>query len=74
MAGGYVDRTVRENENSEDRAMPAEFPDTDEIIDFENDSLIVASYNKYKNLVKEDRIKTFFVMAPAIRFGFHSKE
>ena len=74
LAGGYVDRTVRENEKVEDREMPAEFPETDEIIDFENDSLIVSSYNKYKNHVKDDRIKSFFVMAPAIGFGFHSKE
>ncbi len=74
LAGGYVDRTVRENEKAEDREMPAEFPETDEIIDFENDSLIVSSYNKYKNHVKDDRIKSFFVMAPAIGFGFHSKE
>lgn len=74
LAGGYVDRTVRENEKAEDREMPAEFPETDEIIDFENDSLIVSSYNKYKNHVKDDRIKAFFVMAPAIGFGFHSKE
>ncbi|MBS9460974.1 hypothetical protein KIM67_01030 [Flagellimonas sp. 389] len=72
LAGGYVDRTVREDENSEEREMPAEFPKTDEIIDFENDSLIVSSYNKYRNLVKDDRIKAFFVMAPAIGFGFHS--
>ncbi|MEE9364243.1 MAG: hypothetical protein V3U92_16710 [Cellulophaga sp.] len=74
LAGGYVDRTIRENENTEDREMPAEFPKTDEIIDFENDSLIVSSYKKYKSLVKDDRIKAFFVMAPAIGFGFHSKE
>lgn len=74
LAGGYVDRTVRENENAKDREMPAEFPATDEIIDFENDSLIVSSYNKYKNQVKDDRIKAFFVMTPAIGFGFHSKE
>ncbi len=73
LAGGYVDRVIRENEKAEDRKMPAEFPETDEIIDFENDSLIVLSYNKYKNYVKEDRIKAFFVMAPAIGFGFHSK-
>ncbi len=37
LAGGYVDRTIRENEKAEDRKMPAEFPKTDEIIDFEND-------------------------------------
>ncbi|WP_299247026.1 hypothetical protein [uncultured Aquimarina sp.] len=72
LAGGYVDRTVREKE--EDRKMPAEFPKTDEIIDFENDSLIVSSYHLYKNQVKDNRIKAFFVMAPAIGFGFHSKE
>jgi len=74
LAGGYVDRTIRENETAEDRAMPTEFPETDEMIDFENDSLIVLSYNKYKDHVKDTRIKAFFVMAPAIGFGFHSEE
>lgn len=74
LAGGYVDRAIRENEDAKDREMPAEFPETNEIIDFENDSLIVSSYNKYKNRVKDDRLKAFFVMAPAIGFGFHSKE
>ncbi|GLB53772.1 hypothetical protein NBRC110019_28130 [Neptunitalea chrysea] len=74
LAGGYVDRSIKENQKMEDREMPAEFPETDEIIDFENDSLIVSSYNTYKDNVKDDRIKAFFVMAPAIGFGFHSKE
>ena len=74
LAGGYVDRSVRENENPKDRELPAEFPETKEIIDFEKDSLIVASYNRYKNHVKDERIKAFFVMAPAIGFGFHYKE
>lgn len=74
LAGGYVDRTIRKNEDAKDREMPSEFPETNEIIDFENDSLIVSSYNKYKNQVKDDRLKAFFVMAPAIGFGFHSKE
>ncbi|CAM1341919.1 alpha/beta hydrolase family protein [Tenacibaculum amylolyticum] len=74
LAGGYVDRTIRENESPEHREMPPEFPKTDEVIDFENDSLIVSSYLKYKDLVKDDRMKAFFVMAPAIGFGFHSKE
>ena len=45
-----------------------------EEIDFENDSLIVASYNRYKDKVKEERMKAFFVMAPAIGFGFHSDQ
>lgn len=74
LAGGYVDRSVRENQSEEDRKMPPEFPETDEIIDFEKDSLIVSSYNIYKNKVKDNRIKAFFVMAPAIGFGFHSKK
>ncbi|MCF2874084.1 MULTISPECIES: alpha/beta hydrolase family protein [unclassified Tenacibaculum] len=74
LAGGYVDRTVRENDKEEDRKMPPEFPKTDEIIDFEKDSLIVSSYNKYKDVVKDKRIKSFFVMAPAIGFGFHTKK
>ncbi|MDO6516789.1 alpha/beta hydrolase family protein [Zobellia uliginosa] len=73
LAGGYVDRSIGENDNMEDRKMPAEFPHTDEIIDFENDSLIVSSYKRYKDRLKDDRIKAFFVMAPAIGFGFHSK-
>ncbi|MEO9894385.1 hypothetical protein [Aurantibacter sp.] len=73
LAGGYVDRSMPKNGNDESRVLPAEFPDTDEVIDFENDSLIVASYHQYKDLVKDERIKSFFVMAPAIGFGFHSK-
>ncbi len=72
LAGDHVDRTVHENEHGTERAMPAEFPETDEVIDFEKDSLIVSSYRKYKDLVKDDRITSFFVMAPAIGFGFHT--
>lgn len=72
LAGGYVDRNVDENE--EDREMPPEFPKTDEVIDFDTDSLIVSSYLKYKDHVKDNRIKSFFVMAPAIGFGFNSEE
>lgn len=74
LAGGYVDRQVKSDENDAEREMPAEFPKTDEIIDFDTDSLIVSSYHTYKDHVKDDRIKAFFVMAPAIGFGFHSKE
>lgn len=74
LAGGYVDRAIRDDEKPEEREMPSEFPEMDEVIDFENDSNIVSSYNKYKAHVKDDRIKAFFVMAPAIGFGFHSKE
>ncbi|WP_109299862.1 dienelactone hydrolase [Aquimarina sp. AU474] len=73
LAGGYVDRNHHEG-NNDDRAMPPEFPKTDEIIDFDTDSLIVSSYNMYKDQVKDDRIKAFFVMAPAIGFGFHSEK
>ncbi len=75
LAGGYVDRnadTVNAAENTP--ALPPEFPETDEVIDFENDSLIVASYKTYKDQVKDERIKAFFVMAPAIGFGFYSPE
>ncbi|WP_422860221.1 alpha/beta hydrolase family protein [Flagellimonas sp. S174] len=72
LAGGYVDRTLGEHQKSEDRQMPPEFPETDEIIDFEKDSLIISSYKTYKDKVKDARIKAFFVMAPAIGFGFHS--
>jgi len=54
--------------------LPSEFPKADEIIDFENDSAIVSSYKKYKDQVKDDRIKAFFTMAPAIGFGFHNSE
>ena len=73
LAGGYVDRADRNNEKSEDdRELPPEFPKTEEVIDFDTDSLIVSSYNKYKDQVKDDRIKAFFVMAPAIGFGFYS--
>ncbi len=71
LAGGLVDRTFREGITPE---LPPEFPQTDEVIDFETDSLIVASYEKYKDKVKDDRMSAFFVMAPAVGFGFHSKE
>jgi predicted dienelactone hydrolase len=76
LAGGYVDRKRRESDkiNNEQRVLPPEFPETDEIIDFENDSLIVSSYLKYKDKVKESRIKAFFVMSPGIGFGFHSQK
>lgn len=73
LAGGYVDRNMSKV-SEEDRKLPAEFPKTDEIIDFANDSLIVSSFNKYNKQVKDDRIKAFFVMAPAIGFGFHTKK
>ncbi|KAA1243264.1 dienelactone hydrolase [Aquimarina sp. RZ0] len=76
LAGGYVDRNYKGTENKEEntRELPPEFPETKETIDFDTDSLIVSSYNKYKNQVKDDRIKAFFVMAPAIGFGFYSKK
>ena len=75
LAGGLVDRTYHESdEEDKKRALPPEFPQTDEVINFDTDSLIVASYEKYKDKLKDDRIKAFFVMAPAIGFGFHSKE
>lgn len=75
LAGGLVDRTYPQGDKeNEKRELPPEFPRSDEVIDFENDSLIVASYEKYKNKVKDERIKAFFVMAPAIGFGFHSKQ
>ena len=75
LAGGLVNRAYHDGDNeNKKRKLPPEFPKTDEVIDFENDSLIVASYEKYKNKLKDNRIKAFFVMAPAIGFGFHSKE
>ncbi|MEW7291031.1 alpha/beta hydrolase family protein [Aquimarina sp. 2304DJ70-9] len=73
LAGGYVDRN-NNDQTDRDREMPPEFPKTDEHIDFDTDSLIVASYNTYKDQVKDKRIKAFFVMAPAIGFGFHSEK
>ncbi len=72
LAGGYVDRD--HNTTSDNREMPPEFPQTEEVINFDTDSLIVSSYNTYKDQVKDNRIKAFFVMAPAIGFGFHSKK
>ncbi|WP_103070022.1 alpha/beta hydrolase family protein [Aquimarina sediminis] len=75
LAGGYVDRTYRgDSKINDNREMPPEFPSTDEVIDFDNDSLIISSYHKYKDVVKDQRIKAFFVMSPAIGFGFYSKE
>ncbi|OJJ15509.1 hypothetical protein BKI52_37110 [marine bacterium AO1-C] len=70
LAGGYVDRAHHTGEKG--REMPPEFPKTDEKIDFDTDTHIVNSYKKYKDKVKDERIKAFFVMAPAIGFGFHS--
>lgn len=67
LAGGYVDRSVIGK-------LPPELPETDEVIDYANDSLIVASYKKFGDQVKDDRIKAFFVMAPAIGWGFHSEK
>ena len=69
LAGGYVDR----DHNQKQRELPPEFPQGEETIDFAKDSLIVNSYKTYAKQVKDDRIKAFFVMAPAIGFGFHSK-
>jgi len=71
LAGGYVDRAHHSGE--EGREMPPEFPKTNEKIDFDTDPQIVNSYKKYKDKVKDERIKAFFVMAPAIGFGFHTK-
>ena len=73
LAGGLVDRTYHEGDKeNKKRELPPEFPQTDEVIDFEHDSLILSSYQKYANEVKDERISAFFVMAPAIGFGFHS--
>lgn len=75
LAGGLVDRTYHPNDKEEKkRELPPEFPQTEEIIDFDQDSLILASYQQYKNQVKDERFKAFFVMAPAIGFGFHKPE
>ncbi len=68
LAGGYVDRLAGLGAE-----LPPEFPHTTELINFESDSLILASYHHYKDKVKDDRFSAFFVMAPAIGFGFHSK-
>ncbi|MCP5062175.1 MAG: dienelactone hydrolase [Ignavibacteriae bacterium] len=68
LAGGYVDRQA-----GQDVALPPEFPKTDEVIDFQTDSIILSSFNRYKNKVKDDRLNAFFIMAPAIGFGFYSK-
>jgi len=71
LAGGYVDRNATKIMDAE---LPPEFPKGEEVIDFDTDSLIVASYTKYKDQVKDERIKAFFVMAPAIGFGFQSEK
>lgn len=69
LAGGYVDR----DHNQKQGELPPEFPKGEETIDFATDSLIVNSYKTYAKQVKDGRLKAFFVMAPAIGFGFHSK-
>lgn len=71
LAGGYVNR---EREVTLESNMPPEYPETEETIDLINDSQIVSSYNQYKDHVKDARIKAFFVIAPAIGPGFHTKE
>ncbi|MCP4218837.1 MAG: dienelactone hydrolase, partial [bacterium] len=78
LAGGYINRDLifELEENSKGDAstkLPPEFPSTGEEIDFRNDKQIVSSYVKYKDQVKDGRIKAFFVMAPAIGLGFNSK-
>lgn len=73
LAGGYVDRDMSKVPD-EAKKLPEEFPKTDEVIDFQNDSLIVESFKTYNKQVKDKRIKAFFVMAPGIGFGFHTKE
>ncbi len=75
LAGGYVDRDRDKDVKTDPgRALPPEFPETEEVIDFDRDSLVVSSYNTYKDHVKDHRIKAFFVMAPAIGFGFKSEK
>ncbi len=71
LAGGYVNRNLTKTMDIE---LPPEFPKGEEIIDFYTDSLIIASYNKYKDQVKDERMKAFFIMAPAIGFGFQSEK
>jgi len=68
LAGGYVDRAANGNKGG----LPPEFPESDEVIDFATDSRIVKSFKTYGKQVKDERINAFFVMAPAIGFGFHS--
>lgn len=69
LAGGYVDRS-----KAAGQPLPAEYPKTDEVIDFATDKEIVESYLKHKDNVKDPRIKAFFTIAPAIGFGFYDKE
>lgn len=70
LAGGYVKRDQLSVESN----IPPEFPETEESIDLFNDVQITSSFNRYHNRVKDNRIKAFFVMAPAIGFGFHTTE
>lgn len=67
LAGGRVQR----DEVSVKNNIPPEFPDTTEKIDLFYDEKIVTSFNRYHNRIKDSRIKAFFVMAPAIGFGFN---
>ena len=70
LAGGQVDRLPPGMPTK----LPPEFPETDEVIDYGSDSEISESFQKYAGQVKDDRFKAFFVMAPAIGFGFHAAE
>lgn len=70
LAGGQVDRLPPGLPNT----LPPEFPETDEPIDYATDPEIVASYQRWNDQVKDERFHAFFVMAPAIGFGFHREE
>lgn len=67
LAGGQVDRLSPHMP----KGKPPEFPETNEEIDYVNDPELVASFHRWAQRVKDDRIKAAFVMAPAIGFGFH---
>lgn len=69
LAGGYVNRNLKGKQTE----VPPEFPKGEEVIDFAKDSILINSFNSYANRVKDERIKAFFVMAPALGTGFHSK-
>ena len=70
LAGGQVDRLAP----GVPKKLPPEFPKTDEKIDYATDAELNASFAKYNERVKDERLRAFFVMAPAIGFGFYQPE
>lgn len=71
LAGGKVDRALVA---SMEKDLPPEFPETAGRIHLLNDQELNQSYELFAGRVKDKRIKSFFVMAPALGSGFDSSQ